>query len=235
MWRESCTNTRSFSFRQPGICKRKGRLQFSDMTTTILKTTLLPAVLREIWPGMRWCLIVLFFNNFFLRHCIHPQSKSNLLRHDVESKVCKRECRGSTWYDPQEKTNKPPTRNSQEFLVGLFHVVIEWCQSSVLVCKLKQNTMHGSEINTRSSKKKTHPHSYRWADNDASSKLVTWIAAHRAYRRIPLPSPGLKHDHFGDLVGVYTEWAYTQASNNGSDYFIDLQRKRNRSRKKRGK
>ena len=30
------------------------------------------------------------------------------------------------------------------------------------------------------------------------------------YRRIPLASPGLIHAHFGDLVSLYTGWAYTR-------------------------
>ena len=54
-----------------------------------------------------------------------------------------------------------------------------------------------------------------------------------AYRRIPLASPGIIHAHFGDLVGLYTGRAYTRVGlyNNGGDYFLDLRRKRNRSRK----
>ena len=45
----------------------------------------------------------------------------------------------------------------------------------------------------------------RW--NGARNTLHT---AFVKYRRIPLASPGLIHAHFGDLVGLYTGWAYTR-------------------------
>ena len=32
----------------------------------------------------------------------------------------------------------------------------------------------------------------------------------KRYRRIPITSPGLLHAHFGDLMGLYMGWDYTQ-------------------------